>query len=306
MLERIEAEVLLTLAQELHFGRTAERLRLTTSQVSRTVKSVERRLGTALFTRTSRVVTLTAIGARLVADLEPHVRGMDAAVRGAMEAGRQVRGTLRVAFVGAAAGQLLLKAAALFGTRHPDCEVRIHEAQVHDACERVFDGSVDVLITALPVRGVRVGPVLLSEPQVLALPHGHRLAGRTQVTREVFGDYPVIRLPDTLPEESRLYRVPAATPAGRPVRQGPQGGTFSEILALVASRQGVFPVGEHAARFYPRPGVTYVPLGDAPPVRWAPVWLETNETGSVRAFVTCAAETARDEPGGAGGPEAGA
>ncbi|CAM3763104.1 LysR family transcriptional regulator [Kibdelosporangium persicum] len=290
MLERTETEVLLALAEELHFGRTAERLRLTTSQVSRTVKSLERRIGAPLFARTSRAVALTSIGARLVEDLRPHVKGMDAAVRTAIEAGRGVSGTLRVAFVGAAAGQLLLKAVALFGSRYPDCEVHIHEAQVHDACERVYSGAVDVLITGLPVRGVRVGPVLLSEPQFLAVPRRHRLANRTKVTREVLADHPVVQMPDTLPEETRRYRIPDTTPSGRPVRHGPKANTFPEILTLVAAGQGVFPVGEHVTRFYPRPDITYIPMPDAPPLQWAPVWLDTNETGPVRAFVTCATE----------------
>ncbi|WP_258314428.1 LysR family transcriptional regulator [Streptomyces sp. Act143] len=290
----METEVLLTLAEELHFGRTAERLRLTTSQVSRIVKSLERRVGASLFARTSRVVTLTSIGAALVADLKPHVRGMDAAVRKAVEAGRGVHGTLKVAFLGAAAGQLLLKAVALFGARHPDCGVSLHEAQVHDACARLLDGDVDVLITALPVRGVRVGPVLLSEPQILVVPRGHRLAGEAAVSREVFADHPVVQMPDTLPEETRLHRVPATTPSGRRVRLGPMANTFPEILGLVSSGQGIFPVGEHAARFYPRPDLTYIPLADAPPVQWAPVWREANETGSVRAFVQCAVQAAHD------------
>ncbi|MFI9155534.1 LysR family transcriptional regulator [Streptomyces sp. NPDC053367] len=292
----METEVLLTLAEELHFGRTAQRLRLTTSQVSRTVKSLERRLGTALFTRTSRVVALTSIGAALVADLQPHVRGMDAAIRKAVAAGRGVHSTLKVAFLGAAAGQLLLKAVALFGTRHPDCGISLHEAQVHDACARVLDGDVDVLITALPVHGVRVGPVLLSEPQMLVVPRAHPLARAATVSREVLADHPVVQMPDTFPEETRLHRVPAATPSGRPIRTGPTAATFPEILGLVSSGHGVFPVGEHAARFYPRPDLTYIPLTDAPPVQWAPIWLESNETGSVRAFVRCAVQAAANTP----------
>ncbi|MBM7494055.1 DNA-binding transcriptional LysR family regulator [Micromonospora luteifusca] len=292
MLDRTEAEVLLTLAKELHFGRTAEQLRLTPGQVSRIVQRLERRIGTTLFTRTSRVVTLTPIGADLVQELAPHLTGIEAAVRRAVEAGRGVTGTLRTAFLGAAAGQLLLKAVALFGIRHPDCEVHIHEAQVHDSYERVFTAAVDVLITVLPARGVQVGPVLLAEPQLLAVPRHHRLATRAEVTQDVLADHPVIQMPDTMPETTRHYRIPKMTPSGRPVLQGPAANTFPEILALVAAGKGVFPVGAHAARFYPRPDIAYIPMPDAPLVQWAPVWLKTNETGIVRAFITCAVEAA--------------
>lgn len=292
MLDRADVEVLLTLAEELHFGRTAARLRLATGQVSRNLQRLERRIGAPLFTRTSRHVALTAIGERLVADLRPLVEGMEAAERRAVEAGRGVTGVLRAGFLGAAAGQLLLRAVARFGAKHPDCEVRIVEAQVHDACERVFDGRLDVLITALPVRDVAVGPVMLSEPQILAVPAGHRLAREKSVTREVFGDHPVIRMPDGLPEETRRHRVPESTPSGRPVLLGPSGTTFAEILALVGSGAGVFPAGGHVTRFYPRPDVAYVPLSDAPPIAWAPVWLAENETSRVREFAACAAEVA--------------
>ncbi|HEX6352170.1 hypothetical protein [Actinophytocola sp.] len=52
----------------------------------------------------------------------------------------------------------------------------------------------------------------------------------------------------------------------------------------------MFPVGEHAARFYPRPDITYIPISDAPPVQWAPIWLENNKADLVRAFVACAGE----------------
>ncbi|WP_162181590.1 LysR family substrate-binding domain-containing protein, partial [Glycomyces tenuis] len=178
-----------------------------------------------------------------------------------------------------------------FSGRYRDCRVHLHEAQLHDACERVVSGQLDVLITALPVEGVRVGPVLFTEPLVLAVPEGHRLARERQATAEAFAAHPVIH-PSGLPEAAIRYRVPATAPSGRPVRSGPVAETFSEILALVAAGQGVFPVGAHAARFYPRPGVVYLPITGAPELQWAPVWLESNETGRVRAFVDCAAETA--------------
>jgi DNA-binding transcriptional LysR family regulator len=293
VLERTDIEVLLTLADELHFGRTADRLRLSTGQVSRIVKRLERRIGAPLFTRTSRTVALTPIGERLVVDLRPLVAQIDEAERRAIDSGRGVDGELRVGFVGAAASQALLKAVARFGDRHRDCQVRIHEAQLHDACERVMSGQLDVLITALPVEGVRVGPVLFTEPLVLAVPEGDRLARGRETTREAFAARPVIQ-PKGLPDEAIRYRIPAVTPSGRPVRPGPTAETFSEILALVATGQGICPVGAHAARFHPRPGVAYLPITDAPELQWAPVWLESNETSRVRAFVECAAQDVHD------------
>lgn len=81
-----ELHLFLVLAEELHFGRTAERLGVTSSRVSQTVRALERKLGRLrLFDRTSRVVILTEVGAALRRDLAPAVAGLDEVVRRARE-----------------------------------------------------------------------------------------------------------------------------------------------------------------------------------------------------------------------------
>jgi DNA-binding transcriptional LysR family regulator len=294
MLERHEIQVFLTLAEELHFGRAGERLRVTTGSVSQTVKKMERLIGAPLFERTSRRVALTSIGRRLAGDLAPLVADMDQAVRRAVDAGRGVIGDLNVAFLSAIAGQLLLKAVSEFASRHPDCQVHIHETQGHDAVPRLRDGTVDVLITDILIAAhpdLTAGPVLLSEPRMLAVASRHALASRESVSQEVLADHPVILVPVTMPEEFQADRNPSHTPAGKPVPQGPRAASFTETLTLVAAGRGVFPVGENVARFYPRPDIVYIPMnGDAPPVRWGPMWLTTNTTERVRAFVQAAQE----------------
>src|SRR5690349_22405787 len=76
-----ELRLFLVLCEELHFGRTAERLGLTTSRVSQTVRALERKLGDRLFRRTSRVVELTEAGQVLRAELGPAVAGLDRVLR---------------------------------------------------------------------------------------------------------------------------------------------------------------------------------------------------------------------------------
>src|SRR5918998_4709727 len=105
MLERHELEAFLTLADELHFGRTAERLRVSTARISQTIRKLERRVGVPLFHRTSRRVGLTAAGRDLYNDVQPAWAQIAAGFRHAVEAGRGITGVLRVGFVGAAGGQ---------------------------------------------------------------------------------------------------------------------------------------------------------------------------------------------------------
>jgi DNA-binding transcriptional LysR family regulator len=151
VLERHELDAFVTLAEELHFGRTAQRLRVSTTRVSQTIRKLERRVGVPLFNRTSRRVELTAVGRKLYDDLQPAWAQIAAGFQRAVEAGRGMAGTLRVGFVGAADGQLVLQIAELFRTRHVDCDVLIREAQIGEYIAWLRDGVVDVLLTAYPI-----------------------------------------------------------------------------------------------------------------------------------------------------------
>jgi DNA-binding transcriptional LysR family regulator len=104
MLERYELEAFLAVAEELHFGHAAERLRVSTARVSQTIRKLERRVGVALFNRTSRRVELSPVGRAFYDDLRPAWDQIAAAVDRAVEAGRGFAQTLRVCFTGAAGG----------------------------------------------------------------------------------------------------------------------------------------------------------------------------------------------------------
>ncbi|WP_410676604.1 LysR family transcriptional regulator [Amycolatopsis sp. cmx-4-68] len=286
MAEARELQSFLTLAEELHFGRTAERLHVSTAQVSQTIRKLERRIGVPLFARTSRRVELTPVGRQLVADLGPAWSAVEAALAKAVEAGRGVTGTLRVAFGDAAGGQLLAGAAELFRRRLPGCEVEFREVRPAEVLPWLREGEVDVVLTGLPLDGpdLVTGPVLVREPRFLAVAAGHPFARRDAVPAADLARVTVLRcaLPDPWLDE----HAPGA--AVRP-RAGLQ-----ELLTLAGAGKGVLPVGAHIRRYYPRPDVAYVPLGDAPRLEWGLVWRDGSATARVRAFAAAAADLVRE------------
>lgn len=77
MIELRDLQVVQALAKELHFGRTAEQLGVTSSTVSRRVRAVEAQLGVTLFNRTSRSVALTDAGRHLAAELPVPLRRLE-------------------------------------------------------------------------------------------------------------------------------------------------------------------------------------------------------------------------------------
>ncbi|MFE3459897.1 LysR family transcriptional regulator [Nocardiopsis aegyptia] len=296
-MERHEIEAFLVLAEELHFGRTAERLRVSTARISQTISRLERRVGAPLFERTSRRVALTPIGRGLRDDIaDAHAR-VEAGFARAVDAGRGVTGTLVVGFVGAAGTGLLTEAADLFRRRHPECEVRIREVHIGEAAERLRAGDVAALFACLPLDGsdLTVGAVLLSEPRLLAVPAGHPFARRESVSLEDLARVRVLSAPCSLPDYWRDPEGPRRTPRGRPIETGRRAETFQEILVHIGAGEGVFPVGAHAATYHARPEVAYVPFSDARPLEWGLVWPASGATARVRAFARAAGEAADTE-----------
>lgn len=298
MAERHELDAFVTLAEELHFGRTAEKLHVSTARVSQTIRGLERRVGLPLFNRTSRRVELTTIGRQLYTDVRPAWTQIDAAFGRAIEAGRGLSGTLRVAFTDAAGAQLLLGATDLFRERQPDCEVSLREAQLGDTLPWLRSGEVDLVIDGFPVRerDIVMGPVLVREARVLAVPVDHPFAHADTVGVEDLARVTVLQLPESAAESVRADRSPGQTPAGRPVDLGRSTGTLQELLTLVAAGEGVLPVGAHTGRYYARPDVAYVPFADAPAMEWGLLWRTDGASARVRAFAAAADDLLRAGP----------
>ncbi|NRQ30898.1 LysR family transcriptional regulator [Nonomuraea sp. NN258] len=292
-MERSEIETFLTLAQELHFGRTADRLLVSRAHVSQTIQKLERRVGVPLFERTTRQVRLTPIGAQLRDGLAPAYAQIRSTFTTVVEAARGVTGSLSVGFLTAATGQLALKAAELFRERHPDCAVDVQEVQIGAVLDPLRDGQVDVMLTCFPVleEEFTQGPALISEPAALAVSARHPFARRDSVSVEDLARDKVVQVPASIPEYMRAARHLHVTPGGRTVPAGPVAATFQEVLTLVGAGQGIFPCGSLSARYYARPDVVYVPIHDGPTLEWGPIWRTSTVTTRIRAFVQAATDT---------------
>ena len=301
-MERRDIEIFLTLATELHFGRTAERLHVTTARVSQTISKLEQRFGALLFERTSRRVMLTPVGRQLYDDLKPAFDQIERGIERAIEAGREIRGVLRVGFFRAAAGRFVLDVASLFEARHPECAVEIRENQLNDALGLVRRGDIDMLLLMLPLDepDLVAGPVLIREKRMLAVSARHPFARRESVTLNDLARDKVLRSPDTLPEYLHTSHVPAQTPDGQTIERGPTFATIQEMLSLIGAGRGMYPQPAHMAHFYARPDVAYVPIRDGAPFEWAFTWRRSGETQRIRAFnqagLDLAATTARQDP----------
>ena len=301
-MERQEIEIFLVLAEELHFGRTAERVGVSQSRVSQTVARLERRIGAKLFERSSRHVTLTAIGEQLRDGIAPAQRLIDEAIGKAMAAGRGITGTLRIGFSGAFTGHLLHHIAEVFGRRYPGVEVQIRQVQISDPYGPLRAGDIELQVTEPPVvePDLTAGPVLLSQPRVLLMSSAHPFARRESVSVEDLAEATLLTVATPVPGHWLDYHFPRQTPSGRPIPHGQAITHWEDGLSLVLAGKGVTPVAAAGTRYYARPGLVFRPFSDAPPIEYALIWPTDHETGRLRAFVRLAVEEVR-RMGGPGG-----
>lgn len=292
MLEGVELRelrVFLVLAEELHFGRTAHRFHLTASRVSQIIRTLEARLGGPLFERTSRRVRLTPVGEQLRDHLAPTLADLERGFHRAREALSGVAGTLRLGLYATTnGGPHLLEIVKNFETRHPDCRVEISNTGFdRDQLDWLRRGDVDLLAIRLPLTNpdVVIGPILSSEPRVLAVAVDHPLADRTSVTLEDLADYEVSDVP-SLPRELMDAFIPPVTPSGKRLPRIER--RLSETAVDVALGKGVHPTVPSFLEHYPHPGVTAVPMPDLPASKTALVWLSANRSAKTEAFARVA------------------
>ncbi|MEU0505847.1 LysR family transcriptional regulator [Nocardia sp. NPDC005998] len=285
-MELRDIEIFLTLAEELHFGRTAQRLHLSQARVSQSIKSQERRIGGRLVDRSNpRNVQLTPLGRQLLAELLPNYRGVIRAIEHARRTARGISGVLRVAMIGYNPYDYQPFWDA-FRKQHPDWELQIRSSEFGDQFGPLMRDEADIVIAWVPVEepGLTVGPIIAMEPMVAMMPDRHELAGEKWVSLEVFGDRGVLEPSNPLPDYWEDAVSPFYTPSGRPIHRVAPISTLEDILATASTSDVFTSCMSHIARYYNRPGISYLPISDSQLVRWAPVWRSDSETEQIRAF----------------------
>jgi len=284
-IELRELRIFLALADELHFGRTAERLGISQPGVSEAVRVLESRLGVKVFDRTSRRVRLTPAGEGLRRNLLPAVAALDQALAETSELSRAVRGLLRVGFVLTTEGPPLSRLVAAFGARYPACEIRLEEVETFDAYRALRRGDIDVLCNWLAVDGpgLTAGTAFASYERALAVAPTHRLAGRRAVSVEDLADEEVALLPPSTPPAVYDLLIPPRTPSGRPIRRTHPVQTINEILSFVARGRIVHPTSS-AVPIFDRDDVALIPISDLPPLPLGLVWCTSRENPRIRAL----------------------
>lgn len=173
----------LSVAETLHFGRTAELIHLSQPALSLQIRGLEEEVGVRLFDRNRRKTTLTAAGAAFRDDAAAALSQLEQAIRRARLAANGKLGLLRIGFISTAGSELVADIVRQFGELYPEVEVSLRNILTAEQVRMLETGALDIGFLRLPIGGHSALDVVTvhREPFVLVVPSSHKLAKRKRV-----------------------------------------------------------------------------------------------------------------------------
>jgi len=278
----------LAVAEELHFGRAAERLHVAQPPLSRTIKQLERELGIRLFDRNTRSVSLTAGGQALIEPAEEVLEALRRAEAAVRSAGDGEVGLVRIAFAGVSTHPLVARLARAVRARRPGIQLELSSQNfAQPAMKKLVQGDTDIALGRWDVvPGEVAAEIVMSDALALAVPDTHALAGARKLKLDQLAGDSFVSLPPhegaVLPD--RLRRLAhAAGFVANVVQIAPDTQT---ALALVSAQVGCHLTLASVARNVTDPHVVFVPL-DAPPqnVDLRAAWRRDDRSPALRAVL---------------------
>jgi len=276
-----------TLAEELHFGRAAEREHIVQSSLSQQVQRLERELGVRLLERSTHHVALTGPGVAFLVEARQILAHADRAVEAAKNAASS-SAPLRVGIIDSSYDsmpQILHEVQA----RYPGLVIHQVEASAPEQYQQISDGRLDVGVGRAAHAPPQIASLLFrQDPLGVLVPNGHPFAELVGVSVAALAREPLLlaeeaRAPDFNQFTVEMCRTAGFTPTVYP-------GTVESIRAAAALvAQGRCLSCVPSSCIAALPGTTWRPLTEpASDYPWSVLWREGDDSGHVRAVVSCA------------------
>ena len=280
----------LAVADELHFGRAAERLHVAQPPLSRTIKRLERELGTRLFDRNTRSVRLTSSGQALMDPAKEVLDALRRAETAVRSADHGEVGTVRIAFAGVSTHRLVARLARVVRSQRPGIQLELSSQNfAQPAMKRLLAGETDLALGRWDVVPAEVSAqVVMPDSLVLAVPDTHPLAGARRLSIGQLVSEGFVSLPphegSVLPD--RLRRLAHANGfVAEVVQVAPDTQT---ALALVSAEVGCHLTLASVAENVTDPHVVFIPLNESTPsldVHLRAAWRRDDQNPALRAVL---------------------
>lgn len=281
-----------TLAEELHFGRAAEKLHIAQPPLSQQIKQLEQELGFELFHRTKRRVELTDAGKIFLIQVQEIFRQLEQAVEIGRQTSRGEVGQLVIGFVSSAAYNILPHILRNFRNNFPDVNLELHELTTTEQLQQLQSGKIDIGFIRPPVDNKDFGhQIVFEETLILALPENHPKAMSlseliaSTVSLRLLHDEKFILFPRSLAPVLYDLIITLCQQAGFNPIVSQEAIQMQTIVSLVAAGMGVAIVPESLQNLQ-RTGVVYKILQETTPkVAIAMIWRKNQISPMVENFL---------------------
>ncbi|MFI1917978.1 LysR family transcriptional regulator [Nocardia sp. NPDC020380] len=279
-METRELRYFVAVAEELHFGRAAQRLGIAQPPLSRAIRQLERRLGVTLLDRNSRAVALTDAGSVLLNEGRAALTAVDAADRRTRRAAHTADGDPRLVLVtkAGASSELLRKLLDAYAAEPDAVTVEVVLCGPAEQEQVLRDGRADVALLHLPFDSTADFDTeeLHTEGQVVVLPAGHALSTRAAVRLAEVTALPDLPLP--------RWPKPAG---GYPEGPGPEVHDSTQLYQLIALGRAAAVLPE-SSRVHLHHDLVAVPVVDAPTVTTVIAWPPHSRSRALAGLIRAA------------------
>lgn len=253
-------------AEELHFGRAAKKLRMSQPPLSQQIRKLEEELGVRLLNRTRREVSLTPAGRAFLERARVVLQEVEKSTDAVSSAARGETGKLDIGYVPYTDILILPRLIRRFQRDYPGVGVRLHPLSGVEQAFALRESRIDLAFLRLPVENgdLHIRP-LCRESLVLAVPQAHPLARRPAVTLADLDQVPYIGFPRRFAPGYYDHLADLVRRAGSVPRVVVESSNVYEKLTLVACGAGVTLLGE-AVRGVRREGVVYKRIRPSAPL----------------------------------------
>jgi DNA-binding transcriptional LysR family regulator len=254
------------LAEELHFGRAAERLGIAQPALTQQIQALEREIGVQLFSRTKRSVRLTISGQVMLSEAVRTLQQVERTLLMVKQAGRGQLGHIEIGFVGSAVFTgVLSRAIARYHESNPMVEFRLNELGILPQLQDVASGRLDIGIIRLPIKPLvpeLAVSAIYRDPIILAIPARHPLAKLKAVPAGRLRNEPfvAVQIPEGVGFNAQVAELCAV--AGLTPQITQRAGQFTALAGMVAGGLGLAFVPS-SVKNLKIPDVVYRPLANS-------------------------------------------
>ncbi len=284
-------------ADELHFGRAAEKLHISQPPLSMQIRALEEELGVSLLNRTRRQVSLTRAGKAFLQEARQILDRTEQAVLTARRAGRGEIGELAVGFISVADYNLLPLVLREFRRRYPLVSLSLKEATTDAQLTELREGRIDVGFLLPPVTEPEIESVpILREPLIAALPERHPLASTNgAIALGALSNTPFIITPRHMAPGLYDDIVSFCHAAGFSPQITQEAIQMQTVVSLVSAEMGVALIPQ-SLRNLKRTGVVYKSLKNKSPMSEIHLaWRAGDSLPELHTFLRLAREMAASE-----------